>query len=99
MVLNKDPVGNVLRIVCLLSVTNNGIPPKNFEILRQELIHSYGYGIMITLQNLEKVGLLKKQEDKFFKNTEGFSLLRKVLNLITEIDEKSMDDISYVYAG
>jgi hypothetical protein len=47
------------------------------------------------LDNLEKLGLLKKQEGK-----SSFNVLRKNLQLIVEdIDEKNPNDIAYVYSG
>ncbi|KAJ0047226.1 hypothetical protein Pint_05995 [Pistacia integerrima] len=84
----QEPLNKVLRLLILFSVTNSGLPKKQFDNLRQvscavyyialihdfskfidyvtlrELLHSYGFEHMATLNNLEKAGLLKKQESK-----------------------------------
>lgn len=85
----QESLVNVLRLLILFSITNSGLPKKNFDYLRQELhfhiifqfnplgfisyiklflywfrrelLHSYGFEHMVTLRNLEKAGLLKKQ--------------------------------------
>ena len=50
---------------------------------------------MFTLQNLEKLGLLKKQESK-----SSYPALRKNLHLIVEdVNEANPTDIAYVYSG
>lgn len=96
MIHKQEPLVSVLRLLILFSVTNAGLPKKNFDYLRQvslrfisipellltsisvvnapcvafiicllfyrrELLHSYGFEHMATLNSLEKAGLLKKQ--------------------------------------
>lgn len=91
----KDPLPNVLRLLILQSLTNNGIKPKNLEFFKREIIQAYGYHTLFTLTNLEKLNLLKKQEGR----SGNFNLVRKGLRLIDEhIDENNPSDIAYVYA-
>ena len=50
---------------------------------------------MFTLNNLEKVGLLKRTETKTLHNH-----FKKALNLINEkVDEMNPKDTSYVFSG
>ncbi|ESR49730.1 hypothetical protein CICLE_v100310721mg, partial [Citrus x clementina] len=61
MIHKQEPLNKVLRLLILFSVTNSGLPKKQFDYLRRELLHSYGFEHMATLNNLEKAGLFKKQ--------------------------------------
>lgn len=91
-----------LRLLCLQSVTSGGIKPAKFDSLRREVIHSYGYETMFLLNNLEKVGALRKRETSYFDaSSSSFSALRKLLNLINNADVNNLDpdDISYVSSG
>lgn len=55
---------SVLRLLCLYSVTQNGLKSKSFDFFRKELVQSYGFEKIISLTNLERAGLLKRQETK-----------------------------------
>jgi hypothetical protein len=50
----------VLKMLCLLSLTQNGIKAKQFDFIRKELLQTYGFDKILTIANLEKAGLLKK---------------------------------------
>jgi len=91
----QDPLSKVLRLLCLQSLTNNGLKPKQYEFFKREILQTYGYQYLFTLNNLEKLGLFKRQEGR---NT--FAALRKNLHLIVEdIDENNPSDVAYVYSG
>ncbi|RXH94225.1 hypothetical protein DVH24_023909, partial [Malus domestica] len=61
----------------------------------RELIHSYGFEHMVTLNNLEKAGLLKKQETK-----SNWLTVKRALQLVVEdTDTANPNDISYVFSG
>ncbi|RZC60943.1 hypothetical protein C5167_022701 [Papaver somniferum] len=64
MIHKQEPIVNVLRLLVLFSITNSGLPKKKFDYIRREFLHSYGFEHIATLCNLEKAGLLKKQEVK-----------------------------------
>ncbi|XP_071848464.1 vacuolar protein sorting-associated protein 33A-like [Apostichopus japonicus] len=90
----KEPLINVLRILCLQSVTNDGFKPKVFDFYRREILQTYGFHHMLTLSNLERAGLLKVQGNR------SFPALRKTLNLMSgEVNELNPQDISYVFSG
>ncbi|CAM8962272.1 unnamed protein product [Rhodiola kirilowii] len=79
MIHKQEPIVSVLRLLILFSITNSGLPKKHFDYLRRELLHSYGFEQMGTLNNLEKAGLLKKQEAK-----SNWPTVKRALNLIIE---------------
>ena len=91
----QHPLPQVLRLVCLYSLTNNGIKSKQFDLLRRQLCHCYGYETIFTLHNLSKLGLLHVAEGK-----NPWPTCRKALSLLAhDIDELHPTDIAYVYSG
>ncbi|KAI3930108.1 hypothetical protein MKX01_036629, partial [Papaver californicum] len=95
MIHKQEPVVNVLRLLVLFSVTNSGLPKKQFDYIRREFLHSYGFEHIATLCNLEKAGLFKKQEVKG-----NWLTIKRALNLIVEdTDTANPNDIAYVFSG
>lgn len=84
----------VLRLCCLYSVTNGGLPEKKYQAIKRQLIHTYGYQYLETLLHLEKVGIFKSSEKS------NFATLRTRLRLVVpDVDENNPQDISYVFSG
>lgn len=50
-----------------------------YALSRRELLHSYGFEHMATLNNLEKAGLFKKQEAK-----SNWQMIKNTLQLVVE---------------
>ncbi|TRY66271.1 hypothetical protein DNTS_026228 [Danionella cerebrum] len=76
----KDPLIKIMRLVCMQSVCNNGLKQKH----------------LLTLKNLEKVGLLKTQNS--MRN--NYPTIRKTLKLwMEDANEQNPNDVSYVYSG
>ncbi|BFG22402.1 hypothetical protein CerSpe_086760 [Prunus speciosa] len=95
MIHKQEPLVNVLRLLILFSITNSGLPKKNFDYLRRELLHSYGFEHMVTLNSLEKAGLVKKQESK-----SNWLTVKRALQLVVEdTDTANPNDIAYVFSG
>ncbi|CAK7325419.1 unnamed protein product [Dovyalis caffra] len=91
----QEPLVSVLRLLILFSITNSGLPKKNFDHLRRELLHSYGFEHIAMLTNLEKAGLLKKQESK-----SNWPTIKRALQLVVEdTDTANPTDIAYVFSG
>ncbi|KAM0888687.1 hypothetical protein ACQ4PT_028197 [Festuca glaucescens] len=78
----QEPIETVIRLLVLFSLTNAGLPKKNFDYLRREILHSYGFEHMPLLYNLEKAGLVKRQESR--SNWVGIS---RALQLIVDIKD------------
>ncbi|GJN12098.1 hypothetical protein PR202_ga30345 [Eleusine coracana subsp. coracana] len=95
MIHKQEAIENVLRLLVLLSLTNAGLPKKNFDYLRREILHSYGFEHMPLLYNLEKAGLFKRQESR--GNWAGIT---RALQLIVDVnDTANPTDISYIFSG
>ncbi|PNX96771.1 vacuolar sorting-associated protein 33, partial [Trifolium pratense] len=61
----------------------------------RELLHSYGFEHIATLNNLEKAGLFKKQETK-----SNWLTIKRTLQLVVEdTDTANPNDIAYVFSG
>ncbi|KAG0326938.1 hypothetical protein BGZ99_008702 [Dissophora globulifera] len=96
MINKQVPLVQVLRLLCLYSLVNNGVKPKQFEFFKKEILEAYGFEHIQTLENLRRLGLLTKQVTT--KNP--YSLVRRSLSLIVdEVNEHAPNDISYVYSG
>jgi len=92
----QDPLVKVLRLLCLYSLTTGGLKEKQYQLFSREIIQTYGYQYMFTMDNLAHLGMLKKQDNK----GSTFPRLRKDIRLIVEdIDEQHPKDIAYVYSG
>lgn len=92
----KEPLIKVLRLLCLQSVSNNGFKPKIFEFYKRELLQTYGFEHLLTLDALERSGLFTEQTTK-----NNYSSVKKALKLVVDenpdLDEP--EDISHVYSG
>eukprot|EP01112_Ceratiomyxa_fruticulosa_P014948 TRINITY_DN4340_c0_g6_i1.p1 TRINITY_DN4340_c0_g6~~TRINITY_DN4340_c0_g6_i1.p1 ORF type:complete len:617 (-),score=127.38 TRINITY_DN4340_c0_g6_i1:93-1943(-) len=91
----KDPLTKVLRLLILLCCTQNGLKPKQLEFFKREILQTYGFEYTFTLNNFEKLGLLRKSDGR-----STFAGLRRALRLVVDdIDENNPSDIAYVYSG
>uniref|UniRef100_A0A7N6AM49 VPS33A core subunit of CORVET and HOPS complexes n=1 Tax=Anabas testudineus TaxID=64144 RepID=A0A7N6AM49_ANATE len=92
----KDPLIKILRLVCMQSVCNNGLKQKVLDYYKREILQTYGYEHILTLNNLEKAGLLKPQTS----SRNNYPTIRKTLKLwMEDANEQNPNDISYVYSG
>ena len=89
----KDNLLKVLRLICLQSITNGGLKPKVFEFYKKELLQTYGFEHMLTLDLLDQIGMFKQQDGRNL-----FPGVRKALKLIVD-DEHLEEDISYTHSG
>ncbi|KAI9282286.1 Sec1-like protein [Sporodiniella umbellata] len=97
MISRQKPLIQVLRLLCLTSLAQGGLKPKQYEHFEREITQTYGYEHIGTLHRLEKLGFLIKRSN----NGRGtFSQCRRMLKLIVDdVDEFHPNDISYVYSG
>ncbi|XP_071777233.1 vacuolar protein sorting-associated protein 33B [Centroberyx gerrardi] len=51
-----------LRLLCLLSLTENGLLPKDYRSLKAQYLQSYGVDHLLTFANLRQLGLLVEQQ-------------------------------------
>ncbi|CAD5124889.1 DgyrCDS13141 [Dimorphilus gyrociliatus] len=89
-------LNKVLRLICIQSYCSNGLKPKVFEQYKRDILLAYGFENIITLQNLERAGLIKVHTS----NLKTYSTLRKTLKLTVEdVNIQNPKDISYTYSG
>lgn len=100
-IIRQDSLTSVLRLICLYSIVRNGLSQSEYDHLRQELVHSYGHFVVLSLKNLEEAGLLKKSASKINWSTSPFGIMKKGLNLVAQdqIDETSQKNMAYVHSG
>eukprot|EP00051_Salpingoeca_urceolata_P002162 m.47738 g.47738 ORF g.47738 m.47738 type:complete len:592 (+) comp11943_c1_seq2:309-2084(+) len=90
------PLHLVLQAVCLLSCATGGLKPKLFEQLRRSLLHSYGYEQLVTLDNLQKMGLLMVADGSSSAGSaKSFPRLRKRFNLTPPAEQPTTDMCVY----
>ncbi|XP_031668309.1 vacuolar protein sorting-associated protein 33B isoform X2 [Oncorhynchus kisutch] len=51
-----------MRLLCLLSLTENGLLPKDYRSLKNQFLQSYGIEHLLTFSNLKQLGLLVEQQ-------------------------------------
>ncbi|GJQ08830.1 hypothetical protein GpartN1_g621.t1 [Galdieria partita] len=59
----QEPLSTVLRLICLWSLTNDGIEGDTFDLFMREILSTYGVGTTVLLQNLEQAGLIVRAKD------------------------------------
>ena len=85
----------VLRLICLQSIVCGGFPARKFDFLRNEILHTYGFEHLLSLHNLELLGLFCKKGASY-----NWTRIRKDMNLIkNDVNAQSPDDIAYVTSG
>lgn len=111
LILRDIPLTTILRLLCLESTISGGIRPKDLDNFKRLILHAYGYQHVLTLHNLEKMGLLvaRTAANPFYIpggsgaseiKVTNFNALRKQLRLIVdEVNEQDPNDIAYVYSG
>lgn len=91
-----------LRLLCLMSATNNGIKNKYLQVLKDQYLHSYGHKYLDTFHNLEKAGLIVEKPDDL-TGPATFKQLSKNLKLVPKEPETSNlhnpSKMSYVFGG
>jgi len=92
----NDPILKVLRLLCLYSLTNNGLKEKPYNFLKREILQTYGYKYLFVMDKLAKLGM-------FISNTSRLNpwqqLSHSLKLIIEEIDEQNPVDLAYVYSG
>ncbi len=97
-----------LRLMCLMSTTNNGIKPKYLDCLKTQFLHSYGHQHLATFYNLEQFGMIQEKVEEASQipgqaHKSTFKQLAKQLKLVPKhpdsYDVHAPKDMAYVYGG
>ncbi|KAL3150677.1 hypothetical protein ABBQ32_000472 [Trebouxia sp. C0010 RCD-2024] len=92
---NEDLM-TVLRLLCILSHTQASVPRKHWDVLRREVLHTYGHEHVLTLAALQDAGLLKLQQG----GRPTFPAVKKAFRLLLDnVNDTDPTDIAYTYAG
>ncbi|KAG0729931.1 Vacuolar protein sorting-associated protein 33A [Chionoecetes opilio] len=75
----KESLNTVLRLICLQCTVNNGLKPRVLEHYKRDIIHTYGYHHFLTLENLERAGLLFAHQGR-----STYAVVRKTLQLTVD---------------
>ncbi|RDD39049.1 Vacuolar protein sorting-associated protein 33B [Trichoplax sp. H2] len=98
-IIDKD-ITSALRLMCLYSVTHDGLPSAQYHSLWLQFLQSHGYDKLVSTQYvLKKSGLFTEQTTK--KNK--FKAICKKLGLIpktpTEVDLSKPKSMAYIHGG
>lgn len=102
MISKSEDLITVLRLICLQSQTNSGMKRQVVEFYKREIIQTYGFQHVISLHNLEKVGLLKTSSSSSLlqtSNLKAYNVIRKTLRLTSDRTKREQTDIHHVYNG
>jgi hypothetical protein len=98
LMFRQQPAMDVLRLVCLMSLVQGGLKPKQYDYLRKEILQTYGFDLITTIDNMERVGLLRKMDPN--RSVNPYGIVRKQLRIIVDdVNEQNPNDFSYVYSG
>ncbi|KAK7503562.1 hypothetical protein BaRGS_00005101 [Batillaria attramentaria] len=104
----QAPCLNTLRLMCLFSLTSNGLTPRDYRTLKTDFLHSHGFEHLVTMFQLKKLGILTEQEasskvPSVKLRRSQFRQLCGKLNLIPksgeDVDLRNPSDLSYVFGG
>ncbi|QIW96227.1 hypothetical protein AMS68_001745 [Peltaster fructicola] len=110
MIARNVPLKTVLRLLCLESCLSNGIRQRDLESFKRQIMTAYGFQHILTLANLERMGLLVPREShKGYLNpiagaagssATDWNAARRGLHLwVDEVAEADPIDIAYVFSG
>merc|ERR1712151_547732 len=95
----------IVRLLCLQSLTAGGIKSAKFDSLRREIIQTFGIEYLPLLQNLEKIGAIKRTGALTWTavsdtSSSSFRTLRTLLILVNaDVSTTDPNDFAYVSSG
>lgn len=63
MAFGKGTVNNILQLICLFSLTQDGFTPVELINIKTKFLHQFGFKYLETFHVLEKMNLIIKQEN------------------------------------
>ena len=94
---DKKDLNKLLNLMCIESLTQNGI--KNYNDLKRNILNIYGYQNIFLLRDLERMSLLQGRGSSK-KQEINFSQICSKLNLINpKFTEENIEDCSYINRG
>jgi hypothetical protein len=108
LIAREVPLPMVLRLLCIMSTFGNGVRSRDFENFKRAVLQGYGHQHLLTLNNLEKMGLFEARTSGGglvgvagpTGKTTNYTTVRRNLHLIVdEVNESEPNDIAYAYSG
>jgi len=96
-ILRGDPFEEVLRLLIIQAQTCGGFKQKTADQLKHEIVQTYGYEALFTLERFEKLGLLCRTQTR-----SSFSSVLRSLRLVPDgVEEGSFQpqDPACAYSG
>ncbi|KAK3607859.1 hypothetical protein CHS0354_038288 [Potamilus streckersoni] len=108
----QEQLIGTLRLMCLLSLTQDGVPARDYRNIKTWFLHSHGFEHMLTFYNMKKLGLFKEQTPVFqstkplpkmatgidpLAGNSNFKALRKRLNLVPSEDVDLKNPVDMSY--
>uniref|UniRef100_A0A1B6FKL4 Vacuolar protein sorting-associated protein 33B n=1 Tax=Cuerna arida TaxID=1464854 RepID=A0A1B6FKL4_9HEMI len=72
-----------LRLLCLQSVTQDGLTADEINNLKIQYLHAYGYNHLTSFHNLDKLGLLTQQSTLLSNDVTAGALANKVVHAVS----------------
>eukprot|EP01124_Arcella_intermedia_P019847 TRINITY_DN2719_c0_g1_i1.p1 TRINITY_DN2719_c0_g1~~TRINITY_DN2719_c0_g1_i1.p1 ORF type:complete len:636 (+),score=141.62 TRINITY_DN2719_c0_g1_i1:60-1967(+) len=89
----QESLIKVLRLIALYNFTNSGFEANELNSLKRDIVQTYGYKYLFTLENLSKLGMFNLKN-----SSSSYSKLKDTLNLFKE-DINDVNDISHLWSG
>jgi hypothetical protein len=100
MIFRHEPMLKVLRLMCLSSVIQDGIPKDELNKLKFHFIRTYGHEFIFTFDHLERIGLLFERNDSTFSLNSDFLTIAESLKLINlGVNAQNPDSSAHVTGG
>jgi len=92
---------SVLRLMCLQCAVGGGIPKREFDVLRKEVLNTYGFQHIEVFERLQKAGVLYEKEDRTKRSAfaESKAKLKLLVDDASRIDAQDPEDMHFAYAG
>ncbi|XP_022334055.2 vacuolar protein sorting-associated protein 33B-like isoform X1 [Crassostrea virginica] len=62
LLFKQDNMLKTLKLICLLSLTQDGISPQTYKSLKTQYLQSHGFEQLVTFSNLKSLGIVTEQE-------------------------------------
>lgn len=72
-----------LRLLCLQSITQDGLTVDELNSLKIQYLHAYGYNYITSFHNLDKLGLLSQQPTFLSNDVTAGAIANKVVHAVS----------------
>lgn len=72
LILKNEDVYRIYRLLCIFSLAEGGFKAKHYEILKKEMVETYGFEQIKTFNLLNQAGILYNKDVKKMKSAYNF---------------------------